>query len=95
VTTLHIDIEHFKARLLQDALTEATAQYWIHRANQFQQAAPRLNEYHGQASDEQLRDAWLDCMATAEACRRHAKLTRPESPEPISTEVTTVMAEVA
>jgi hypothetical protein len=24
------DLDHFRARLLQDALTEATAQYWVH-----------------------------------------------------------------
>lgn len=30
-----INLEHFKARLLQDALTEATAQHWQHRADTF------------------------------------------------------------
>lgn len=28
-------VEHFRARVLQDALTEATAAYWLRRAEQF------------------------------------------------------------
>ena len=59
---INIDIDHFRARILQDALTEATAQYWIHRAHQFQQAAPRLDEYHGQATRDELNQA-LDTTA--------------------------------
>ena len=50
-----IDFDHFRARILQDALTEATAQYWIHRAYQFQQAAPGPDEFHGNATAEELR----------------------------------------
>lgn len=84
---LQLDLDHFRARILQDALTEATATYWLRRAHQFEQAAPRLGEYHGQASREHLRDAWIQCMATAEACRRHADLISGEYPEPISEEV--------
>ena len=33
---LILDIAHFRQRVLQDALTEATAQYWERRAAQFQ-----------------------------------------------------------
>ena len=33
---LILDTEHFRQRVLQDALTEATAQYWERRAQQFQ-----------------------------------------------------------
>ena len=49
---ISIDLDHFRARILQDALTEATAQYWVHRAHQFQQAAPRLGKFHGDATRE-------------------------------------------
>jgi hypothetical protein len=92
---ISIDIDHFRARVLQDALTEATAQYWVHRAHQFQQAAPRLDEYRGQATSEQLTDAWMQCMATMQACLSHANLLRGEYPEPISDEVAAVLQEVA
>jgi hypothetical protein len=95
MSTLKIDIDHFRGRILQDALTEATAQYWIHRAHQFQQAAPRVDEYRGQATRDELNQRWLECMATSQACLNHAELIRQESPEPISEEVWDALGEVA
>jgi hypothetical protein len=92
---ISIDIDHFRARLLQDCLTQATAQYWIHRAHQFQQAAPRLDEYHGNATRDELNEAWTRCHATTQACLRHAELISGECPEPISDEVASVLEEVA
>jgi hypothetical protein len=92
---IHIDIDHFRARILQDAISEATAQYWIHRAHQFQQAAPRLGEFHGNSTREGLNEAWTRCHTTAAACLSHADLISGEYPEPISDEVTSVLEEVA
>ena len=94
-SVIHIDIDHFRARILQDALTEATAQYWVHRAHQFQQAAPKLGELHGNATREELNEAWTRCYETAAACRAHADLISGEYPEEISDEVLTVLGEVA
>src|SRR5215216_1369050 len=90
-----LDLDHFRARILQDALTEATTQYWIHRAYQFQQAAPKLAEFHGSSTRDELNQRWIDCMATTQACLNHAELIRQESPEPISEEVAAVLGEVA
>jgi hypothetical protein len=95
ITIPTFDIDHFRARILQDALTEATAQYWEHRAQQFQQAAPRLGEFHGTATRDELNEAWTRCHTTAAACRRHADMISGEYPEPISDEVLTVLGEVA
>jgi hypothetical protein len=92
---ISIDIDHFRARILQDCLTEATAQYWVHRAHQFQQAAPRLEEFHGDATREELNEAWTRCHATAASCRAHADLISGDYPEPISDEVASVLEEVA
>lgn len=92
---VNIDIEHFKARLLQDALTEATAQYWVQRAYQFQQAAPRKGDFHGNATKQDLWERWQECMDTAQACLSHADLIRRLSPEPISDEVRHAPGEVA
>jgi hypothetical protein len=92
---ISIDIDHFRARVLQDCLTEATAQYWVHRAHQFQQAAPRLGEFHGDATREELNEAWTRCHATSQACLQHADLLRRDYPEPISDEVASVLEEVA
>jgi hypothetical protein len=90
-----IDFDHFRARILQDALTEATAQYWIHRAYQFQQAAPRPDEFRGNATAEELRQRWRNCKDTAQACLRHAELLRDSAPEEISDEVWRALQEVA
>jgi hypothetical protein len=86
---------HLAARVLQDALTEATAEYWLQRAERFEAAAPRLDEYHGTATRDELNEAWTRCHATALACRNRAQLLRDERSEEISDEVASVLEEVA
>lgn len=66
------DPEHFRARVLQDALTEATAVYWERRAVQLDQAAEPRPRDRGPADPE--RQARL--TEAAAACRRHAWLIR-------------------
>jgi hypothetical protein len=92
---INIDIDHFRARILQDALTEATASYWERRAKQFEDAAPRKGDRHFNATNDELLDAYERCMATALACRRHAQLLRDSMPEDISADVWDVLEEVA
>jgi hypothetical protein len=84
---INVDIDHFQARVLQDCLTEATAMYWLGRAQQFEDAAPRKGDYHGNASRDDLLDRWERCKATAAACRVHARLLLDGIPEDISAEV--------
>jgi hypothetical protein len=90
-----LDLDHFRARLLQDALTEATAAYWLRRAEQFEAAAPKLDEYHGTATRDELNEAWARCHATALACSNHAQFLMAERSEDISDEVMTALGEVA
>jgi hypothetical protein len=84
---INIDLDHFRARVLQDCLTEATASYWVHRAYQFQEAAPKPGEFHGRATRAQLAEARRRCLAIALACRRRAQLIMEGRPEEISREV--------
>jgi hypothetical protein len=84
---LNVDLNHFAARILQDALTEATAGYWERRAQQWEAAAPCKGDYQGQASRTELLEAWERCKEVARACRRHAALLRSLAPEDISDEV--------
>lgn len=65
-------VEHFRARVLQDALTEATAAYWLRRARQFEAARPRPGDYHGAATVDELRDGWRRLTGVAQACRNRA-----------------------
>jgi hypothetical protein len=92
---IHIDIDHFRARILQDALTEATAAYWLRRAEQFEAAAPQPTDYNGHATEEELAKAWVQCKTAAITCRRHAELISQGRPEEISDEVRAVLGEVA
>jgi hypothetical protein len=95
VTRLTIDVDHFRVRVLQDAMTEATADLWLRRAQQFEDAAPRKDDFRGNASDEELLGAHERCLAIAAACRAHAQLLRDKIPEEISDEVWHVLGEVA
>jgi hypothetical protein len=92
---LVLDLDHFRARLLQDALTEALAATWLRRAELFEWAAPRPGDYVGGATPQQLAEAATRCGATARVCRWHAELILSGRPEPISAEVESVLAEVA
>jgi hypothetical protein len=92
---IKIDADHFRARVLQDCLTEATAQCWERRAQAFEYAAPRNGDFDGNASPEQLLDAYERCIAIAAACRAHAQLLRDTIPEEICDEVRTALRQVA
>jgi hypothetical protein len=72
---VNLDVEHFRERVLQDALTEATRSYWLQRAETFEAAKPRLGEYHGAATNKDLRDAWRRCDRIARACRARAEVS--------------------
>lgn len=76
----HVDlagyVEHFRARVLQDALNEATAAYWHRRADAFDQARSRPGDHPGRAApaDPAARDRELDTIARA--CRTRAALAQ-------------------
>lgn len=89
------DLDHFRARVLQDALTEATAAYWIRRAEAFEAAAPRPGDWHGFAQADDLVDQAVRCRQIAENCRHHAQLIRESAPELISAAVLAALEEVA
>lgn len=65
-----VDLDHFRARVVQDALTDATAGYWLRRAAQFEWAKSRPGEPLGSDRTEMDRaahDRELDRIAAA--CR--------------------------
>lgn len=68
-------LEHFQHRVLQDALNEATATYWLKRAEDFERARPRPGEFRGQARAEDLAEADARCAAIAQACRERAEVS--------------------
>jgi hypothetical protein len=86
---------HFLARIIQDALTEALPAYWRRRAQQFEDAAPTLEDFRGNATPDQLRERWRDCKTAAQACRNHAALLESDLPDYIADEIADVLGEVA
>jgi hypothetical protein len=87
------NLDHFRTRVLQDALTEATAAYWEGRADAFDWAAPKSTDFRGQATDAELADRAQRCRDTGLACRRNAQLIRESMPAPIEADVWTVVLE--
>lgn len=72
-------LDMFLRRVIVDALLEADACYWERRAEVLDGAAPRVGEFHGQATRDELNAAWRRCHADARRCRAHAALLRDRS----------------
>ncbi len=83
----------FMARVLQDALADATAIYWRRRAQTFLDAAPRLTDYNGRATAAELAERAERCRQAAEVCMQRASLEAPG--QPIEADVWAVLTEVA
>lgn len=62
-------------RVIQDALTEASADYWLARAARFDAARPQPGDYTGHASPEALQERDRRCAEIAEACRARAAVS--------------------
>lgn len=88
-------LDHFRQRVLQDALTAATANQWTKRAETFAWAAPRPGDFNGRATEAELTERQRRCLETAEACREHAQLLLRDSDGLIEPLVAEVLAEVA
>lgn len=73
---LRAHLEHFRRRVLTDALLEGTCAYWIRRAEAFENAAPRAGDRPGQATEADLDEQAHRLTATAIACRQHAQILR-------------------
>lgn len=70
---LELDVDHFRTRVLQDALTQATSAYWLRRAATLEAARHRPGvDFRGRASDDELRVRWVELTAAAAACRARA-----------------------
>lgn len=88
--TIDVDhIDHFQRRIIQDALADGTALYWLRRADTFEDARPRPGEFHGQATTAELNEADARCAAMARACRARAAACsvqdwRPETLEAVA-----------
>lgn len=94
---------HFAARVMQDALANASAGYFLHRAEQLELCLSRAGDYEGDkhatpaekaTRDQQRADRDARLRADIERCRRHAGLLA-EGPAEITAEIVDVLREVA
>jgi hypothetical protein len=69
-------VAHFQARVVQDALAEASYAYWMRRAEQLEAALPRPGDYPGRAPKEEREARRASVEARAQACRQHVELLR-------------------
>jgi hypothetical protein len=74
MTAVVENVEHFRRRVVQDALSEATAGYWRRRAEILEWAMPRHGDFNGEASTEELRERWCRLRDEATACRNRARV---------------------
>lgn len=73
MVTLAEYLDHFTKRMLQDALAEATAAFWLRRAEDFEAAKP-IAPPEGFRDPEAARERWRRCHETAKACRAAAEV---------------------
>lgn len=57
-----------------DALRQAEARYWRARAEQFEWAKPRVDDFHGQTTTAELSARWNRLHQMREACLNKAAL---------------------
>lgn len=86
--------DHFRHRMLVEALREATASHWLRRAEDFERAkpVPPPGGFVDPESRERARAAWRRCHETAQACRNAAAVALIQD---VDAEVETALSEVA
>jgi hypothetical protein len=74
MTELAEHLEHFRQRVLLDALQEGSAAYWHRRAQMLRWAQPKPDEFAGQATTDTLRARWHRLEEEALACENRARV---------------------
>ena len=85
-------LDRWARRLLTDCLNEATRSYWLKRAESFERAKPRVGDFHGASTREELSERWRRADEIARACRMRASIAPLEG---IAPEVELVLREVS
>lgn len=77
-----LDLEHFRARVLQDALDQATIGHWLQRHAALSASLPRPEDFVGRASSEELNAREARTRAALTAIERHVYLLQHTYREP-------------
>lgn len=77
-----LDLQHFRARVLQDALDQATVSYWLRRAAALSASLPRPDDFAGRATADELNAREARIQQELTAIRRHVWLLQHTYREP-------------
>jgi hypothetical protein len=69
-------LEHFRYRVLQEALSSVIPSQWERRAAALEAGLPRSGDFVGRSTPEERQDRTQRLLEVIAACRRHAELTR-------------------
>ena len=86
-------LERFGRRVLQDALSEASAAYWRRRANDLRAARHRAGDFLPPGRLEAARTRWRELTAAAAACDNAARFIEMYGHELLAADVAAVMGE--
>jgi hypothetical protein len=70
------NLTQLQRRLVLEAVETAEAWWWLRRAEEYEAARPRPEEFHGRASRADLSRRWCDLTELAQACRARAAMAR-------------------
>lgn len=73
------DLDHFIHRVVQDAMDEATAQYWERRLRSLESALSKPGDYRGAASFEEIQKRDAALSTDIDNVRRHISLLRGQA----------------
>ena len=74
-------VAHFRHRVLTDALLSATREYWLRRADAFENAMHRPGDFPGLCSVDEIEMRNAQLAEKAEACRARARLAEVDEIE--------------
>jgi len=80
---MQVDPDRMQLDVIRDTLNRAQAATWLRRADDWEWAAPRPDDYTGRATPATLADRAHRCRAKAAACRAHATLLSHSVMEPL------------
>lgn len=87
------ELSRYTVRMLEDAITEAMPWHWIRRAEDLENARPRVGDFHGQATREDLAERYARLAEQADACRLHSTFLR-QYPTPIGEDLAALVVAI-
>lgn len=71
-------IDHFRRRVIQDAVTEATACHWERRAGYFERCLIQPGDYTGKLTAAEIEESNRRIESIIDACLNKARVIRLE-----------------